>query len=225
MTIPLFISNLHRRRFALGVALCGLMLAPLALAAGGGRVPEPVIRDKGDAARGDSLTGVCVACHGSDGNSISSAFPSLAGQGERYLFEQMRAMRDGERPVPLMAGQLDKMSDKDLWDLAAWYSGNEPTIRQSSKASLELGLALYRFGDEKRAIPACSACHGPRARGLAAAAMPSLSGQYSQYIDLALKEYRSGTRNSSANEAMNDISRRLTDADIEALAQFIPGLY
>ena len=43
----------------------------------------------GNAANGQDLVVVCGACHGQDGNSPAGAFPSLAGQGEKYLYKQM----------------------------------------------------------------------------------------------------------------------------------------
>lgn len=187
--------------------------------------PASTAMDAASYARGGDLTKSCVSCHGADGNSTSASFPSIAGQGERYLFEQMVAIRDGKRSAPLMANQLSPMSDDDLRDIAVWYSNNEAQTGQADPALLELGQSLYRYGDAKRQIPACSACHGPDGRGLARAALPALSGQYSQYTITALKDYRSGDRRSSVSGAMNHIARRLSDDDIRSLAEFIQGLY
>ena len=39
----------------------------------------------GDASKGSSLVASCAACHGSDGNSVSSDWPKLAGL-TAYLF-------------------------------------------------------------------------------------------------------------------------------------------
>ena len=67
---------------------------------------------KGDAAAGEALVGSCAACHGADGNSLAPTFPKLAGLGERYLLKQMKDIRDGRRPVALMVGQVDNMTDQ-----------------------------------------------------------------------------------------------------------------
>ncbi len=75
----------------------------------------------GDAAAGKSKSVACGACHGADGNS-AAPFPKLAGQGEKYLFKQMRDIRDGLRSVPAMVGQLDGKADQDLADIAAYFS-------------------------------------------------------------------------------------------------------
>ena len=56
----------------------------------------------GDVSNGSTLVESCAACHGSDGNSISSDWPKLAGQNQRYLYEQLQYFRDGERNNALM---------------------------------------------------------------------------------------------------------------------------
>ena len=74
----------------------------------------------GDAEAGQVKAATCVACHGVDGNSAVPTFPKLAGLGHKYLLKQMQDIRDGRRPVALMAGQVDNMTDEDLSDIAAF---------------------------------------------------------------------------------------------------------
>ena len=67
---------------------------------------------------------------------------------------------------------------------------------------------------EKAAV--CAACHG--ADGKATQAIyPHLAGQYANYIEQALKEYRAGTRK---NPIMTGQAAALTDADIRQLAEY-----
>ena len=81
---------------------------------------DPVLT--GDAVAGKDKSMTCSACHSADGNSVVPTFPKLAGQGEKYLVKQMKDIRDGARPVPTMAGQVDNMSNQDLADIAAYYA-------------------------------------------------------------------------------------------------------
>jgi cytochrome c553 len=83
----------------------------------------------GDAEAGQAKAATCVACHGVDGNSAVPTFPKLAGLGHKYLLKQMKDIRDGRRPVALMAGQVDNMSDQDLSDIAAFYDAQPRTGR------------------------------------------------------------------------------------------------
>ena len=66
-----------------------------------------------------------AACHGADGNSISTDWPKLAGQNQKYLYEQLKYFRDGERMNVLMMAvtpYLQTLSDEDLLDISAFYS-------------------------------------------------------------------------------------------------------
>jgi cytochrome c553 len=56
----------------------------------------------GDASAGSSLVESCVACHGTDGNSMNTDWPKLAGQNEKYLYEQLKYFKSGERNNALM---------------------------------------------------------------------------------------------------------------------------
>ena len=82
-----------------------------------------------------------------------------------------------------------------------------------------LGASLPALA-EKAATPekvtVCAACHG--ADGKATQALyPHLAGQYANYLEQALKEYRAGTRK---NPIMAAQAATLTDADIEQLAAY-----
>src|SRR5690349_7893553 len=85
-----------------------------------------------DLAKGQqTATQVCAACHAPDGNSTIPANPVLAGQGYDYLLKQLRnfktpAGQDGARPNPVMTAMVANLSDADLVNLAAYYSGQKP---------------------------------------------------------------------------------------------------
>ena len=61
----------------------------------------------GDAAAGKAKTLMCVGCHGADGNSLVSAFPKIAGLGEKYITQQLRQIKSGGRVMMEMLGRLD----------------------------------------------------------------------------------------------------------------------
>ena len=71
------------------------------------------------------LVETCVACHGTDGNSMNTDWPKLAGQNEKYLYEQLKYFKSGERNNALMmtvTPYLKSLDDKGLLDIAAFYS-------------------------------------------------------------------------------------------------------
>ena len=168
----------------------------------------------------------CAACHGEDGNSQVGLWPSLAGQNFKYLKQQLLLMKSGERLVQEMAGQLDGFTEQDLEDIARYYSEEETKIGQASSDLVEKGSSLYYMGSLEKGIPACAACHSPRGRGNSPAGYPLLSGQKSEYIAETLKEYRTGSSQYSEESAiMVSIAYKLDDKEIEALSNFINGLY
>lgn len=76
-----------------------------------------------DAEAGKAKAAICVACHGPEGVSSNPLWPNLAGQKDQYLIKQMKAFRDGERKDPLMSPMSAGLSDDDIANLAAYYSG------------------------------------------------------------------------------------------------------
>ena len=59
----------------------------------------------GDPAAGEAKAQACVACHGADGNSANSGFPSLAGQVPGYIAGQLAAFTSGKRATAIMMGR------------------------------------------------------------------------------------------------------------------------
>ena len=57
------------------------------------------------------------------------------------------------------------------------------------------------------------------------ARFPGLSGQHADYTALQLKNFRSGVRANDAGSMMRGIAKKMTDAEIEAVAQYIQGLH
>ena len=172
---------------------------------------------------------VCAACHGVDGNSPTSANPILAGQGADYLFKQMMEFKAAEgkpaiRNNAIMAGMTAALSPEDMKGLAAYFSQQKikPSAATNEKL-VESGKHLWRKGDFDRGIPACSGCHGPAGAGIPAQ-YPRLAGQYAEYTELQLKNFRSEERSNDPEGMMRAIADRLSDKQIKALADYIAGL-
>ncbi len=78
-------------------------------------------RAGGDASKGKDKSLACAACHVS--SDPGSEAPHLAGQRETYLANQLKAFRKGDRVNPLMSAIAKQLSDADVDDLAAFWSG------------------------------------------------------------------------------------------------------
>ena len=64
----------------------------------------------------------CAGCHGMNGISAVPNFPNLKGQKEQYLVKALRAYRDGQRNDPTMSPMAKPLSDRDIDNLAAYFS-------------------------------------------------------------------------------------------------------
>ena len=197
-------------RFIIGITLAALSMGAFA---------------EGDAAHGKTLTTVCQACHGPDGNSASGAFPKLAGQNPSYLVKQMHDIKSGARQVAPMTGMLDNMSDQDIEDLAAYFASQTATGGAADPKLVSEGEAIYRAGIRRKGVTACTACHAPDGEGLNAAKFPALAGQWPAYIETQLKAFRGGMRtNDGDSKMMRTNVMDMSDPEIKAVASYIYGL-
>lgn len=96
------------------------LLASLLLAA-----TMPVLAASGDAEAGRKKSAPCAACHGASGVSASPEFPNLAGQYPDYIEKALSHYKNGKRQNPIMQGQVANLSQKDMLDLAAFFSSQK----------------------------------------------------------------------------------------------------
>lgn len=180
----------------------------------------------GSVEAGEAKAITCGACHGPDGNSVNPQWPSIAGQHPTYIVKQLQAFKDGTRTEPLMLGQAMMLNDKDMRDLAVYFSKQQTATKViADPGTLDHGQRLYRGGNRENQTPACIACHGPNGRGNPAAVYPSLKGQYAVYIAKQLRDYASGARRSDGQtRVMRDIASKLSEEDIVAVSSYVQGL-
>jgi cytochrome c553 len=209
------------KRVLLALVLC----APLSVLAAEGAQKDPFTG--GDAANGATRSGACAACHGPNGNSAMGEWPKLAGQSARFVYEQLKAFKTGERQNPIMQAQAAPLSDQDMRDIAAYYAVQKPAPGVAGKEAVALAQPLYRAGNSGRGLPACGACHGPQGNGNAAAAYPRLGGQQAPYVAARLRAYRdlaSQPLPDGNRKMMATVAAKLSDTEIEALASYVNGL-
>jgi len=179
----------------------------------------------GDASKGKELSAVCAACHGADGNSTNPDWPKLAGQGEAYIIKQLHDFRADKRAEATMTPMAKGIaSDEDVLHLAAYFSSQKTKLGTANKDKVELGRAIYKGGVMDSGVAACSACHGPTGMGNWPAKYPKVSGQHAKYIVTQLKNFKSGTRNNDAGKIMRNIALKMTDSEMEAVAEYMSGL-
>jgi cytochrome c553 len=173
----------------------------------------------GDAAR--NIT-ACVACHGAAGKSTIGQNPSLAGQHEAYIHKQLVNFKGPERNNPVMTTIAKAMTEDDIKNVAAYLDMQKPAAGAAkNKDTVELGKKIYRAGIAEKNVPACAACHSANGAGIPNQ-YPRLSGQHQEYTAAQLISFRNGTRKNS--EPMTTIARRMSDDEMQAVADYIAGL-
>lgn len=178
-----------------------------------------------DPAKGKTLAATCGACHGADGNSVNPAWPKLAGQHAEYTYKQLTDFKAGNRVNAQMAPMVAPLSEQDMADLAAYFSTQKIKKGAANPELIELGEKIYRAGDAESGVAACMACHGPSGAGNPGALYPALSGQHAEYTKIQLHAFKAGERGNDANKVMRTIAASMTDAQIEAVSEYIQGLH
>ncbi len=178
----------------------------------------------GNVEAGKAKAAVCAACHGTDGNSLNPIWPKLAGQHPEYLLKQLHDLKAGARQDPLMSPQAAALSEQDMADVVAYFSSQIRAPGTAAATKVALGQKLYRGGDASTGVAACIGCHGPAGAGNPAARFPSLAGQQADYVAKQLKDFRAGTRSNDPNQMMRGVAGKMTEPQIEAVAQYVQGL-
>lgn len=168
------------------------------------------------------LTEVCTTCHSTQGINIAPNFPSLAGQGAKYLAKQTMDIKAGIRNVPEMLPFVKDMSKEDINKIASFYASLPAPSGVTESKHISLGEQIYRGGSDNS--PPCMECHAPSGNGIALAGFPRLAGLHADYIIKQLTDFREKRRDNDDNAIMRDVSSRLSNAEIEAVAHYIQGL-
>ena len=208
------------------VALAALSLTSLAQAAEEKKAAAPDVA-KGEAlyTNGDAARGIpaCASCHGAAGASTIAQNPKLAGQHEAYIYKQLMNFKGPDRKQAIMTTYASMLSDDEMKNIAAYL--DKQSVKPGAaknKDTVEAGKRIYRAGIAEKNVPACAACHGPTGAGIPAQ-FARLGGQHQEYTSAQLMNFRSGARKNSIQ--MTTIAKRLSDDEMQAVADYIAGLH
>lgn len=168
---------------------------------------------EGNVEAGKQIGYSCLGCHGIEGyrNAYPSyRVPKLGGQKAGYLVIALRGYRDGTRAHPTMVAQASSLTDQEIEDVAAY-------LASLANDSVDAG------GSEAQPIDAaatCTACHG--ANGISVNAIwPTLAGQYEDYLERSIRQYKDGTRGDAVMVAQASL---IAEEDIALLARYYASL-
>ena len=171
----------------------------------------------GNPQRGRILSYTCLGCHGIEGyrNAYPDyAVPRLRGQSEQYIITALHEYKSGLRDHPTMRLQASSLSDQDIADVAAYFSG-KPLAATSSATPPKVPQPAV----------VCTSCHGRNGIGLTPM-YPDLAGQHASYLTRAIQEYHNKDRQ---NPIMDSMAASLTPAEVATIVDYFsslrPGLH
>ena len=179
----------------------------------------------------------CQTCHGAAGEGLAQAgFPRLAALGAPYLQRQLDAFADGSRVNAVMMPIAQALSVTDRAALSTYYAALPvptspatavPAVAASDPAGLHkpagVGATLAISGRWADKLPACAQCHGPGGRGVGPD-FPALTGQGALYLSNQLMAWKAGTRPPGPMGLMAVVAKKLSDAEVRAVADHFASL-
>ncbi|HTE42327.1 MAG TPA: c-type cytochrome [Steroidobacteraceae bacterium] len=161
-----------------------------------------------DSAQRGKIAGyTCHGCHGIENYKNvypTYSVPKVGGQSAAYMIIALKAYASGERTHPTMHAHAASMNEQDRTDIAAFF------------AASKVRAAGPPVGTPPAAVATCASCHGTD--GVSDnPEYPNLAGQHRDYLEHALRDYKSGKRK---NGVMAGIISGVKEEEIPALAKF-----
>jgi cytochrome c553 len=160
-----------------------------------------------EAKQGKVLAYTCHGCHGIDtykNTYPTYSVPKLGGQHAKYIADALKEYASGDRAHGTMHAQASSLSEQDRAAIAAFFQGPEPRASATPIGTPPASTAL------------CVTCHGNDGIGISPD-YPILAGQHRDYLEQALRDYKSGKRK---NPIMSGIVAQVKDEDIPSIANF-----
>jgi cytochrome subunit of sulfide dehydrogenase len=176
------------------------------------------------AAADAKLTASCAECHGDKGVSTAQDVPTIAGTSATVQSDWLKAYRGKTVPCPKvnykrgdtnrkgdMCSVAKDLSDAEIADLADYHA---KLAYVAQKQAFDAGKAAAGKALHDRD---CKKCHSAGGKD------PSddagiLAGQPLEWLKVTLAAFQKGTKDQP--KKMKDVSSKLTDPELDALANF-----
>jgi cytochrome c553 len=171
---------------------------------------------------------LCAGCHGMNGEGRSAAgYPRISAQSAPYLLKQLEAYASGKRSSHIMEPIAKMLTAEERTAIATHFSQRhapqQVTPLNSYSDLVDRGEQLARIGDNALRVQACQNCHGTGGQGHPPY-NPYLAGLSNGYLKKELIAWKTGTRRTDRSGNMQAIAARLSDQDINAVAEYYARL-
>lgn len=167
-----------------------------------------------DTASAQDLANTCAGCHGTDGNSVGPATPTLAGISAEYFTESMEEFKSAEDRASTIMSRIAKgYSEAEIALMADYFSQQKMQRRDQNfdKKMAKAGAKLHR--------KYCEKCHEDGGRSSEDDA-GILAGQWMQYLQFTMDDFISGQREMT-KKMKKKVKKLQKDKGPEALTQLI----
>jgi cytochrome c553 len=182
---------------------------------------QSALRASANAARGEQLFTVCLACHAADGGgSRDGNVPAIAGQHSGVIVKQLVDFRHNNRwDIRMERYSSDHVltSAGDIAAVAAFVSALPEQRSDAAGGSVDSDNPRQQFNR------LCAACHGVTADGDNAERVPRLAGQNHLYL-LRQMQYALEDRRPNLSQEHVALLKRFEMADLEIMARYLAGL-
>ena len=182
---------------------------------------------KGDAKAGQAINAMCIGCHGIKGYQASFPevykVPMISGQNAKYIVSSLTAYKKGERKHPTMRGISETLTDQNMADLGAYYSGHGVVEGQSAPKEVKAPSAQVAALLGKAN---CSSCHGANFSTPIDPSYPKIGGQHADYLSVALKSYKNDANAvvGRGNAIMAGMAKQYSNAELKQMANYLASL-
>lgn len=176
----------------------------------------------------EAKTAMCFGCHGIVGyrGSFPEVYrvPKIAGQNAKYIAAALNAYKSGDRKHPTMRGVAASLSDQDIADISNYYEhlGADTRDKLGDKPNREPDTEVAGLIQKA----ACFSCHGSNLSKPIDPSYPKISGQYPDYLFVALKAYKTSDNPDVGrnNGVMGAIAKQFSNPELKALANYVGSL-
>ena len=183
---------------------------------------------KGDAKAGMAKNAMCIGCHGIKGYQASFPevykVPMISGQGAAYIASALREYQKGERKHPTMRAVSQSLTEQDITDLAAYYSGHGVVAGAElpAKPTNEAGPHVQALLNKAN----CASCHGANFSKPIDPSYPKIAGQHSDYLFFSLKAYKIDTnvKAGRSHPIMGAMAKQYTNSELKLMANYLGSL-
>ena len=182
---------------------------------------------KGDAKAGQAINAMCIGCHGIKGYQASFPevykVPMISGQNAKYIVSALTAYKKGERKHPTMRGISETLTEQNMADLGAYYSGHGVVEGQSAPKEVKAPSAQVAALLGKAN---CASCHGANFSTPIDPSYPKIGGQHADYLYVALKSYKNDANAivGRGNAIMAGMAKQYSNAELKQIANYLASV-